>query len=153
MATDWGKIFTGIGNAVAGFGSAYGNIVVAQAQVGVLDTNKSLAKLQINIAKENLLSAQQAQENTKRANLIVNKINNYEYITQDEYDFLIANGVNLGFSYNDYIDTISQPKQVASSSSVQYQDTEKVSSNSKLSNYLILGGAGLVSLFLIKRFI
>lgn len=152
MATDWGKIFTGIGNAVAGIGSAYGNVIVAQAQVGVLDTNKSLAKLQINVVKEQLLSAQKTQEDTKRANMIVNKVNNYEYITQDEYDFLVSNGVNLGFSYNDYIDAISQPKQVVSSSTNQSQDTQ-VSSKSKLSTYLLLGGAGLASLFLIKRII
>lgn len=127
------KIVSNVALAVA---KVYSIVVIAQASRGVADANKSAILAQIEAAKLTIEKSKQTEENTKKFNLIANKIKNEEYITQDEYNFVIENGGQLSFSYSQYLQMITQPKTV----NVQTVQTQQVNYVPLIVTTVILGG-------------
>lgn len=149
MATDWEKIIGTVSNIFTAGSNIYATTVIAQAKVGLFDTQKKTLNTQISILKDNELAKVETAENTKKANQIKNKIMYREYITEDEYNFLVGLGYDIGMSYNQYIEYISTDYSTLQVANEQQQS--QVSQSSNLKSYLLLGGLGLVATYLIFK--
>lgn len=141
---NWEKIAGTIANIFKAGSQVYATTVVAQAQVGMFDTQTKSLNTQISILKDTELAKKETAENTQKANQIKNKIMYYQYITEDEYDFLVGLGYDIGMSYEQYIDFISNPQKYQSNT-VQKQET------SNIKPYLLLLGLAGTYLILKKR--
>lgn len=142
---NWEKIAGTIANIFKAGSQVYATTVVAQAQVGMFDTQTKSLNTQISILKDTELAKKETAENTQKANQIKNKIMYYQYITEDEYDFLVGLGYDVGMSYEQYIDFISNPQKYQSNT-VQKQESSNIKS------YLLLLGLGLAgTYFIFKR--
>lgn len=146
MAVDWEKIFGTISNVAVAGSKVYATTIISQAQVGLYDTQKKTLNMQISMLKDTELAKKETAENTKKANQIKNKIVYGEYITEDEYNFLVGLGYDVGFSYKQYIDYISQDSSVQ-----QEVQSEQVNNQTNLKTYLLLGGLGILGAYLIFK--
>jgi hypothetical protein len=148
MAIDWEKIIGTISNVAVAGSNIYATTIISQAQVGLYDTQKKTLNTQISLLKDTELSKKETTENVKKANQIKNKIVYGEYITEDEYNFLVGLGYDVGFSYQQYIDYITsdttQPQILSETQSQQ-------NNQSNLKTYLILGSIGLIGGYLFLR--
>ena len=143
---DWEKIIGTIANTFVAGSKVYSTTVIAQAQVGLFDTQKKTLNTQISLLKDTALAQQENTENAKKVNQIKNKIVYGQYITEDEYNFLVGFGYDVGFSYNDYIDYISSD---GSNSQIQVNQSE--TKQTDLSKYIMYGGLGLLGFFIFKK--
>lgn len=146
MALDWEKIIGTISNVAVAGSKIYSTTVISQAQVGLYDTQKKTLNMQISMLKDTELAKKETADNTKKANQIKNKIVYGEYITEDEYNFLVGLGYDVGFSYKQYIDYISQDNSVQ-----QVVQSEQVNNQTSLKPYLLLGGLGILGAYLIFK--
>ena len=82
---NWDKIFGTISNVLKAGSQIYSTTIIAQAQVGLYDTQKQSLNTQISILKDNALAQKENTENAKRVNQIKNKITYGEFINEEEY--------------------------------------------------------------------
>lgn len=150
MSTNLGDIFTGIGNAFAGIAKGYQAIIVGQAESGMFDIQSKSLNTSIDLTKQATLEAKKQQADVKTANLIKNKVSYKQYITQDEYNFLVGMGYDLGLSYEGYIDYISNQNSSVILSENNTQDN-KMKTTVNIKPYLLLASLGLVGTYLIFR--
>lgn len=147
---DWEKVIGTIANTIVAGSKVYATTVIAQAQVGLFDTQKKTLNTQISLLKDTALTQKENTENAKKVNQIKNKIVYGQYITEDEYNFLVGFGYDVGFSYNDYIDYISSGgASIQTQSQVQSQSENIQQSN--LSKYLLYGTMGILGFFIFKK--
>ena len=147
---DWDRIIGTITNTIVAGSKVYATTVIAQAQVGLFDTQKKTLNTQISLLKDTALTQKENTENAKKVNQIKNKIVYGQYITEDEYNFLVGFGYDVGFSYNDYIDYISSGgASIQTQSQVQSQSENTEQSN--LSKYLLYGTMGILGFFIFKK--
>ena len=147
---DWDKIIGTISNVFKAGSQVYATTVIAQAQVGLFDTQKKTLNTQISLLKDTALTQKENTENAKKVNQIKNKIVYGQYITEDEYNFLVGFGYDVGFSYKDYIDYISSDgASIQTQSQVQSQSENIQQSN--LSKYLLYGTMGILGFFIFKK--
>lgn len=142
---DWNKILGTISNLAQAGSQIYATTIISQAQVGLFDTQKQTLNTQISIMKDTALSQKETAENTKKANQIKNKIMYGEYISEDEYNFLVGLGYDIGMSYSQYINYISSDTSTLKSETVQTQPTQSKKS------YLLLAGLGILGTYLYFR--
>ena len=149
------KIVAPITNILATGFQTFANVSVAQSVIGINDAKKKEIYTGIDIASQQLVNNQAAADNVKKLNKLINKYNNAEYLTLEEYNFIIENGVAIPYSYNGYIEAISAPKQTdyltsySSSSQEVYQASSEKQINWKL--YAAIGAGIFGVLYLIKR--
>ena len=143
---DWDRIIGTISNVFKAGSQVYATTVIAQAQVGLFDTQKKTLNTQISLLKDTALTQKENTENAKKVNQIKNKIVYGEYITEDEYNFLVGFGIDIGMSYNQYIDYITNPEKYQVATVQQEQNTTQ---NSNIKSYLIYGGLA----FLVYKFV
>lgn len=142
---DWNKILGTISNLAQAGSQIYATTIISQAQVGLFDTQKQTLNTQISIMKDTALSQKETAENVKKANQIKNKIMYGEYISEDEYNFLVGLGYDIGMSYSQYINYISSDTSTLKSETVQTQPTQSKKS------YLLLAGLGILGTYLYFR--
>lgn len=143
-----GKIVNTIASGINVGVGAYATTVIAQAQVGLFDTQKKTLNTQISLLKDTAITQKENTENAKKVNQIKNKIVYGQYITEDEYNFLVGFGYDVGFSYNDYIDYISSG---GASIQTQSQSQSENIQQSNLSKYLLYGTMGILGFFIFKK--
>lgn len=142
---DWNKILGTISNLAQAGSQIYATTIISQAQVGLFDTQKQTLNTQISIMKDTALSQKETAENVKKANQIKNKIMYGEYISEDEYNFFVGLGYDIGMSYSQYINYISSDTSTLKSETVQTQPTQSKKS------YLLLAGLGILGTYLYFR--
>lgn len=141
----FGKVTKIVSNSLILGSQAYATTIVAQAQVGLFDTQKESLNTQISILKDTALTQKENTETAKKVNQIKNKITYGEYISEEDYNYLVSLGYDIGMSYKQYIDYISTDK-----TSIQTKSQE--TSQTNLSKYLVYGGLGLIgAYFIFKR--
>lgn len=145
---DWNKILGTVSNVLKAGSQIYATTVVAQAQVGVYDTQKQSLNTQISLLKDTALTQKENEETIKKANQIKNKIMYLEYITEDEYNFLVSLGYDVGMSYNQYINYISNIGQQDLSETKNQEQTNKITN---IKPYILLAGLGIVGTYLFLR--
>lgn len=146
---DWEKIIGTVNNVFTAGSNIYATTVIAQAKVGLFDAQKKTLNTQISILKDNELAKIETAENTKKANQIKNKIMYRDYITEDEYDFLVGLGYDIGMSYKQYIDYISTDYSTLQVANEQSQVSKN--SNSNLKSYLLLAGLGIGTYLIFRK--
>ena len=141
---NWDKIFGTISNVLKAGSQIYSTTIIAQAQVGLYDTQKQSLNTQISILKDNALAQKENTENAKRVNQIKNKITYGEFIEED-YNFLVELGYDIGMSYQQYIDYISND----GSTQQEIKSDEQKQTNIK--PYLLFGSLGLIGTYFILK--
>ncbi len=142
---DWDKIFGTISNVLKAGSQIYSTTIIAQAQVGLYDTQKQSLNTQISILKDNALAQKENTETAKRVNQIKNKITYGEFINEEDYNFLVGLGYDIGMSYQQYIDYISND----GSTQQEIKSDEQKQTNIK--PYLLLGSLGLIGTYFILK--
>ena len=149
------KIIAPITNIVATGFKVYADVSVAQSIIGINDMQKKKISYELDIAADTIKNNKQAQEDVKALNKLLNKYNNGEYLTLEEYNTIVGNGISIPYSYDGYIELISTPKQTdylssysATSQEVYQESTEKQTNWKK---YAGIGIAAIGILWFIKR--
>ena len=142
---NWDKIFGTISNVLKAGSQIYSTTIIAQAQVGLYDTQKQSLNTQISILKDNALAQKENTENAKRVNQIKNKITYGEFINEEEYNFLVGLGYDIGMSYQQYIDYISND------GSTQQETKSVEQKQTNIKPYLLFGSLGLIGTYFILK--
>lgn len=142
---NWDKIFGTISNVLKAGSQIYSTTIIAQAQVGLYDTQKQSLNTQISILKDNALAQKENTENAKRVNQIKNKITYGEFINEEEYNFLVGLGYDIGMSYQQYIDYISND------GSIQQETKSVEQKQTNIKPYLLFGSLGLIGTYFILK--
>ena len=142
---NWDKIFGTISNVLKAGSQIYSTTIIAQAQVGLYDTQKQNLNTQISILKDNALAQKENTENAKRVNQIKNKITYGEFINEEDYNFLVGLGYDIGMSYQQYIDYISND------GSTQQEIKSEKQKQTNIKPYLLLGSLGLIGTYFILK--
>lgn len=142
---NWDKIFGTISNVLKAGSQIYSTTIIAQAQVGLYDTQKQSLNTQISILKDNALTQKENTETAKRVNQIKNKITYGEFINEEEYNFLVGLGYDIGMSYQQYIDYISND------GSTQQEIKSDEQNQTNIKPYLLLGSLGLIGTYFILK--
>lgn len=142
---NWDKIFGTISNVLKAGSQIYSTTIIAQAQVGLYDTQKQSLNTQISILKDNALAQKENTETAKRVNQIKNKITYGEFINEEDYDFLVGLGYDIGMSYQQYIDYISND------GSIQQEIKSDEQKQTNIKPYLLFGSLGLIGTYFILK--
>ena len=142
---NWDKIFGTISNVLKAGSQIYSTTIIAQAQVGLYDTQKQSLNTQISILKDNALAQKENTENAKRVNQIKNKITYGEFINEEEYNFLVGLGYDIGMSYQQYIDYISND------GSTQQETKSDEQKQINIKPYLLFGSLGIIGTYFILK--
>lgn len=142
---NWDKIFGTISNVLKAGSQIYSTTIIAQAQVGLYDTQKQSLNTQISILKDNALAQKENTETAKRVNQIKNKITYGEFINEEEYNFLVGLGYDIGMSYQQYIDYISND------GSIQQETKSVEQKQTNIKPYLLFGSLGLIGTYFILK--
>lgn len=154
--TNIGDILGGAGSLISGIGSAYKAVITGQAQSGLFDAQVKALNTNTDITLKTIELSKKADEENRIMCLIQNKIRQDQYITEEEYDFIAERSI-VNFSYDQYIDRITQQIQTDSVLKESSQElssdieTSKVTDTSNINKYLILGGFGLIGLLIYLR--
>lgn len=138
---DWEKIIRTIANTIKAGSQVYATTIISQAQVGLFDTQKQSLNTQISILKDTALTQKENTETAKRVNQIKNKITYGEYINEEDYNFLVELGYDIGMSYKQYLDYISSDKTTS----------QEQQSQTNFKPYLLLSSLGLIGAYFILR--
>lgn len=142
---NWDKIFGTISNVLKAGSQIYSTTIIAQAQVGLYDTQKQSLNTQISILKDNALAQKENTETAKKVNQIKNKITYGEFINEEDYNFLVGLGYDIGMSYQQYIDYISND------GSTQQETKSDEQKQTNIKPYLLLGSLGLIGTYFILK--
>lgn len=141
---DWFKV--GV-NTIVGLTQAGTTYVLAESQRDLTNAQKDFVKQQSYLLTETTLESKREKEDTQKAFKIIDKIRYKQPITQEEYDFVVSLGYDVGKYYTDYIDDISNPQD-----ELQNENTNIEQQNdSKVKPYLLLTSLGIIGAYLILR--
>ena len=141
---DWFKV--GV-NTIVGLTQAGTTYVLAESQRDLTNAQKDFVKQQSYLLTETTLQSKRQQEDTQKAYKIIDKIRYRQPITQEEYDFVVSMGYDVGKYYTDYIDDILNPQEQLQNENINVEQQNY----SKIKPYLLLTSLGIIGAYLILR--